>query len=88
MARPRRQSRHRPGVNMRIIVIRERAVPVRSAMRNAAFDFAEMTTSVVAVITDAVRDSRPVVGYAFNSTGRYAGALVAPFATCARSGTT
>jgi D(-)-tartrate dehydratase len=57
---------------MRIIDIRERAVPVQSAMRNAAFDFSEMTTSVVAVITDAVRNGRPVIGYAFNSTGRYA----------------
>src|SRR5437588_3219505 len=41
-------------------------------MRNAAFDFSEMTTSVVAVITDAQRGGKPVVGYAFNSTGRYA----------------
>lgn len=41
-------------------------------MRNAVFDFSEMTTSVVAVMTDAVREGRPVVGYAFNSTGRYA----------------
>jgi L-alanine-DL-glutamate epimerase-like enolase superfamily enzyme len=57
---------------VRIVDIRERAVPVQSAMRNAAFDFSEMTTSVVAVITDIVRDGRPVVGYAFNSTGRYA----------------
>ncbi len=51
---------------MKILDIRERAVPVRSAMRNAAFDFGEMTTSVVAVITDRA------TGYAFNSTGRYA----------------
>jgi L-alanine-DL-glutamate epimerase-like enolase superfamily enzyme len=57
---------------MRITAIRERAVPVRSAMRNAAFDFSEMTTSIVAVVTDTVRDGRPVMGYAFNSTGRYA----------------
>lgn len=57
---------------MRILAIRERAVPVQSAMRNAAFDFSEMTTSVVAVLTDAVRAGRRVVGYAFNSTGRYA----------------
>jgi L-alanine-DL-glutamate epimerase-like enolase superfamily enzyme len=41
-------------------------------MRNAAFDFSEMTTSVVAVITDVTRGGKPVVGYAFNSTGRYA----------------
>jgi D(-)-tartrate dehydratase len=58
--------------SLRIIDIRELAVPVRSAMRNAAFDFSEMTTSVVAVVTDVRRDARRVVGYAFNSTGRYA----------------
>jgi L-alanine-DL-glutamate epimerase-like enolase superfamily enzyme len=57
---------------MRIVDIRECAVPVRSDMRNSSFDFSEMTTSVVAVITDVVRDGRPVVGFAFNSTGRYA----------------
>ena len=57
---------------MRITAIRERAVPVQSAMRNAAFDFSEMTTSIVAVVTDRVRGGKPVIGYAFNSTGRYA----------------
>src|SRR5207247_3432695 len=31
-----------------------------------------MPTSVVAVITDVVRDGAPVKGFAFNSTGRYA----------------
>ena len=36
------------------------------------FDFSEMTTSVVAVITDVIRDGKPVAGFAFNSTGRYA----------------
>ena len=51
---------------MKILQIRERAVPVRSSLRNAAFDFGEMTTSIVAVITDRA------TGYAFNSTGRYA----------------
>jgi D(-)-tartrate dehydratase len=57
---------------MRIIDIRERAVPLRSTLRNSSFDFSEMTTSIVAVITDVKRDGRPVVGFAFNSTGRYA----------------
>jgi L-alanine-DL-glutamate epimerase-like enolase superfamily enzyme len=57
---------------LRITAIAEKAVPVGSTMRNAAFDFSEMTTSVVAVTTDVVRNGRPVVGYAFNSTGRYA----------------
>lgn len=57
---------------MRIIDIRETAIPLKSSLRNAVFDFSEMTTSVVAVITDVIRDGQPVVGYAFNSTGRYA----------------
>jgi D(-)-tartrate dehydratase len=57
---------------MRITDIREIAVPLETSMRNAAFDFSEMTTSVVAVITNVVRGGKPVVGYAFNSTGRYA----------------
>src|SRR5712692_7730169 len=57
---------------MRIVDIRERAVPLRSSLANSGFDFSEMTTSVVAVITDVVRDGRPVAGFAFNSTGRYA----------------
>ena len=57
---------------MRIVDIKEVAVPLNSSMRNAAFDFSEMTTSVVAVITDVMRGGKPVVGYAFNSTGRYA----------------
>jgi D(-)-tartrate dehydratase len=57
---------------VRITDIREIAVPLQSTLRNAVFDFSEMTTSVVAVATDVVRDGKPVVGFAFNSTGRYA----------------
>jgi len=57
---------------MRIIDVRETAVPLKSELKNSSFDFIEMTTSVVAVITDVVRDGRPVTGFAFNSTGRYA----------------
>src|SRR5437879_7926728 len=57
---------------MRIVDIRERAIPLRSSLANSSIDFSEMTTSVVAVITDVVRDGAPVAGFAFNSTGRYA----------------
>src|SRR5499425_928707 len=57
---------------MRILDIREKAIPLRSSLRNSSFDFSEMTTSIVAVITDVVRNGRPVAGFAFNSTGRYA----------------
>jgi L-alanine-DL-glutamate epimerase-like enolase superfamily enzyme len=57
---------------MRIVDIRETAIPLKSTLRNAVFDFSEMTTSVVAVITDVLRGGKPVAGFAFNSTGRYA----------------
>src|SRR5260370_35138756 len=57
---------------MRIVDIRETAVPLKSDLKNSSFDFSEMTTSVVAVITDVMRDGRPGAGFSFNSTGRHA----------------
>jgi L-alanine-DL-glutamate epimerase-like enolase superfamily enzyme len=57
---------------MRIVDIRETAIPLKSKLANSSFDFTEMTTSVVAVITDVLRNGKPVCGFAFNSTGRYA----------------
>src|SRR5215467_10592588 len=57
---------------MRIVDIRERAIPLKSDLKNSSFDFSEMTISVVAVVTDVIREGRPVTGFAFNSTGRYA----------------
>ncbi|MGN6700038.1 MAG: mandelate racemase/muconate lactonizing enzyme family protein [Thermomicrobiales bacterium] len=45
---------------------------LESDISNAYVSFSEMTASVVAVVTDVVRDGRPVVGYGFNSNGRYA----------------
>jgi len=57
---------------MRVVDIRETAIPLRSDLKNSSFDFSEMTTSIVAVMTDVMRSGRPVVGFAFNSTGRYA----------------
>jgi L-alanine-DL-glutamate epimerase-like enolase superfamily enzyme len=58
-------------MSVRIIDIREITKPIASPIRNAYIDFAKMTTSLVAVVTDAVRDGRRVVGYGFNSNGRY-----------------
>jgi len=57
---------------MRIVDIRETAIPLQSTLANSSFNFSEMTTSVVAVITDVMRAGKPVCGFAFNSTGRYA----------------
>ena len=57
---------------MKIVDIREIAIPLKSSLRNSVFDFSEMTTSVVAVVSDVIRNGKPLIGYAFNSTGRYA----------------
>jgi len=57
---------------MRIVAINETVVPISSDIRNAYIDFSKMDVSVVAVITDARRDGKPVVGFGFNSNGRYA----------------
>jgi D(-)-tartrate dehydratase len=56
---------------LRIVDIREATKPIASAIRNAYIDFSRMTTSLVAVVTDVVREGRRVVGYGFNSNGRY-----------------
>ncbi len=62
---------------MKIVEIREVTRPIRSNIRNAYIDFSKMTLSLVAVVTDVVRDGQPVVGYGFNSNGRYGqGALM------------
>ncbi|PYU57296.1 MAG: mandelate racemase [Acidobacteria bacterium] len=57
---------------MRIVDIRETVVPIKSGIRNAYIDFSQMTVSVLALVTDVVRQGKPVVGFGFNSNGRYA----------------
>ena len=56
---------------MKIVKILESTRPIRSDIRNAYIDFSKMTLSLVAVVTDVIRDGRPVIGYGFNSNGRY-----------------
>ena len=56
---------------MKIIDIREITQPIKSDIRNAYIDFSKMTLSLVAVVTDVIRDGKPVIGYGFNSNGRY-----------------
>src|SRR5450759_5640353 len=58
-------------MSVRIVDVREVTKPISSPIRNAYIDFTRMTTSLVAVVTDVVRDGKPVVGYGFNSNGRY-----------------
>ncbi|OLD83153.1 MAG: mandelate racemase [Acidobacteria bacterium 13_1_20CM_58_21] len=57
---------------MRIVDIRETVVPIKSEIRNAYVDFSQMTVSVLALVTDVVRQGKLVVGFGFNSNGRYA----------------
>src|SRR2546428_4275759 len=56
---------------MRILDVVEITKPIASPIRNAYIDFSKMTASLVAVVTDVERNGRRVVGYGFNSNGRY-----------------
>jgi len=56
---------------MRIVDLREITAPISSPISNAYIDFSRMTCSLVAVVTDVIREGKPVVGYGFNSNGRY-----------------
>src|SRR5437763_15262112 len=67
----KRSALRKPTMSVRIIDVREITRPISSPIRNAYIDFTKMTTSLVAVVTDEVRDGRTVVGYGFNSNGRY-----------------
>lgn len=57
---------------MRITDLREARVSIASEIANAYISFARMDVSVLAIYTDAKVDGQPVVGYGFNSNGRYA----------------
>lgn len=57
---------------MRITDVREQSVRLEAAIRNSLVDFSKMTVSVVAVHGDVSRNGRPLIGYGFDSIGRYA----------------
>jgi L-alanine-DL-glutamate epimerase-like enolase superfamily enzyme len=56
---------------MKIVSVHEGVVPISSSIRNAWIDFSSMDCSIVAVVSDVMRDGEPVIGYGFNSNGRY-----------------
>ena len=56
---------------IRILDVREVTKPIGSPIRNAYIDFSKMTSSLVAVVTNVERNGKRVVGYGFNSNGRY-----------------
>ncbi|WP_026257321.1 enolase C-terminal domain-like protein [Actinopolymorpha alba] len=57
---------------MRITDVKVAEAPIGSRFSNAVIDFSRMTVSVIAVETDVVVAGERVVGYGFNSNGRYA----------------
>jgi len=57
---------------MKITKVRHASAPLASTMSNAFINFSAMTTNVVCVETDVVRNGEPVIGYGFSSNGRYA----------------
>lgn len=56
---------------MRIVAARDLTVPLSGGVANAVVSFADHTVSLVALISDQQRGGRPVVGYGFNSIGRF-----------------
>lgn len=57
---------------MKITAIREMPVRLSGNIANAVVDFSRHTVSLVAVVSDVIRNGRPLTGYAFNSIGRFA----------------
>src|SRR5690606_27105115 len=66
-ARPR----HDRKSTMRIVSAHVGTIPISSPMRNAYIDFSKMDCTIVALVSDVVVDGKPLVGYGFNSNGRY-----------------
>ena len=58
-------------MSVRIVNIHEVTKPISSPIRNAYIDFTKMTLSLVAVETNVKRNGKTVIGYGFNSNGRY-----------------
>ena len=56
---------------MKIVSAHETAIPISSSMSNAFIDFSTMDCSILALVTDMVVEDKPLVGYGFNSNGRY-----------------
>lgn len=56
---------------MRIVEIREKAIPLEAKIKNSVVNFSEHTVSLVAIITDVIRNGQPVTGLAFDSIGRF-----------------
>ena len=56
---------------MKITNIIEETKSISSNIKNSYIDFSKMTISVVAVCSDIIKNGKPLIGYGFNSNGRY-----------------
>jgi L-alanine-DL-glutamate epimerase-like enolase superfamily enzyme len=56
---------------MQIVAARELTVPLAGEISNAVVDFSGHTVSLVALITDRMEGGRPLIGFGFNSIGRF-----------------
>lgn len=56
---------------MQIVAVRDLTVALAGTVSNAVVSFAGHTVSLVALVSDQRRGGRPVVGFAFNSIGRF-----------------
>ena len=57
--------------DMKITNIIEETKPISSNIKNAYIDFSKMTLSLVAVCSNIIKNGKPLIGYGFNSNGRY-----------------
>ena len=56
---------------MRITDIRASTIGFTENRKNATMDFSEMTLGLCAVVTDVIKDGKPVIGYGYAALGRY-----------------
>ena len=61
-----------PRAIMRIVDIREVTINLKGGVSNAIVNFHKHTVSLVALISDQFSEGKPVVGFGFNSIGRFA----------------
>lgn len=57
---------------MRIVAVNEQTIRLTATSRNSSISFDGMTASALAVHTDTHKNGKPLIGYAFDSIGRYA----------------
>jgi L-alanine-DL-glutamate epimerase-like enolase superfamily enzyme len=57
---------------MKIKEIRQLGIALEGQVSNAVISFAGHDVSLVAVVSDVIRNGKPVIGFGFNSIGRFA----------------